>query len=462
MEPMALRELLEAVDGRLLGEFHDLSAPVDRVDTDSRSIRPGSLFVPLAGERSDGHTYIPSALEQGAAGCLTARDLEHCRPDRFYVRVDDTRKALGDLAAYVRKKHPVPLIGVTGSVGKTTTKDMAAAVLGVKYRVLKTEGNFNSRVGLPLTLLRLEDSHELCVLELGMSQAGEIRYLSGIARPDVAVITNVGDAHIENLGSRENIFRAKCEIFSSMGPEGLAILNGDDPLLASLRGKLPCGAVFVGRGEGNDYRAVREDSAGGRLRCEIRTPQGAFRAEIPALGAHMVYPALTAAAVGERYGLSHEDIARGILRFEPAGMRMDVLHRGRGITILNDAYNANPQSMRAAIEVLRDSGEGRKVAVLGDMFELGSLAPALHAGVGECLGRAGIGCLVAVGPLSADMAQGARDAGVGEVYHCPDKEGAKRVLEGLIAPDTAFLVKASRGMKLEELADFLKERTEEA
>ena len=210
METLTLRELLQAVNGTLLGAFDNLDATVDGLDTDSRNIHPGSVFLPLSGERFDGHAYINSALEAGAAGCFTARERDSYLPGKFYIKVANTQRALRDLAAWYLARFNIPVIGVTGSVGKTTTKDMLAAVLGVKYRVLKTEGNFNNKVGLPLTVLRLNRSHEICVLEMGMSQAGEIAYLSDIAKPDVAVISNVGDAHIENLGSRENICAARC------------------------------------------------------------------------------------------------------------------------------------------------------------------------------------------------------------------------------------------------------------
>ena len=462
MQAMTVREILQAVDGKLLGGWSDLDARVELVETDSRTIHPGSLFIPLTGERFDGHAYITAALTGGAAGCVTARERESYLPDKFYIKVGSTQKALRDLAAYQRSRFPIPLVGITGSVGKTTTKEMAAAVLGTKYRVLKTEGNFNNRVGLPLTLLRLERSHQLCVLEMGMSQAGEIGYLSEIARPDAAVITNIGDAHIENLGSRENILRAKCEIFSHISPDGLALLNGDDPLLAGLRGTLPVKTVFYGHGEDADYRVVEEHSDSlGHITCTIRTPAGTFTVEVPGLGAHMVYPALIAAALGERFGLTREQIVSGILQFEPTRMRMNIIRRGRGMVILDDTYNANPQSMRAAIGVLGDGKSPWKVAVLGDMMELGCLAPALHASVGEYLGRAGVDCLVAVGELSEHIAAAAREAGVPVVYHCRDKETARQILPRVVRDGAIFLVKASRGMALEELVSCLKDITPE-
>ena len=463
METITLAQLLTAVNGKLLGSYDDLDTPILRVDTDSRNIHEGALFIPLVGERFDGHAYINAALEGGAVGCLTARERESYRPDKFYVKVGNTQRALRDLAAWYKERFQIPFVAVTGSVGKTTAKDMIAAVLGTKYKVLKTEGNFNNNVGLPLTLLRLDRSYEIAVLEMGMDRFGEIDYLAGTVKPDVGVITNIGDAHIERLGSRENIFKAKCELLPHIKKDGLLVLNGDDPMLATLRGNTPVNTVFCGQGEGLECRAqVLGGDGVSHIRCRLTTPGMDREVKIPALGEHMIYPALTAAAVGERFGLTPDQIGQGLTRFVPTRMRMNILRRADGITILDDTYNANPQSMRAAISVLADSHSSWKAAVLGDMLELGPFAPALHSGVGECLGKANIDCLVAVGEMSEHMAQGARDSGVPLVFHCADKPAAKAVLDRIIKPDSTILVKASRGMKLEELTAYLVDHTQEA
>ena len=455
-------ELLRAVNGQLLGEFRDLNAPVFHVDTDSRDIHPGSLFIPLVGERFDGHAYINSALESGAAGCLTQRERESYREDKFYVKVSSTQRALRDLATWYKDRFQIPFVAVTGSVGKTTAKDMLAAVLGVKYKVLKTEGNFNNNIGLPLTLLRLDSSHQIGVVEMGMDKFGEIDYLGGIVRPEVGVITNIGDAHIERLGSRENIFKAKCELLPHIREDGLLVLGGDDPMLSTLRDTAPVKTVFCGRGEGLEYRAVLTGGDGlSHIHCRLTTPNMDREVRIPALGEHMVYPTLIAAAVAEWFGLTSDEIEQGIRQFVPTRMRMNILRRGEGIIILDDTYNANPQSMRAAISVLSDGQSAFKAAVLGDMLELGPFSPALHEGVGEYLGQVGIQCLVAIGEQSAYMAKGAREAGVPQVYHCQDKSEAMEILPGLIRPDATFLVKASRGMKLEEITEFLVKETPE-
>ena len=461
METITLGQLLQAVNGQLLGEF-DKNAPIFHVDTDSRDIHPGSLFIPLAGERFDGHAYINAALESGAAGCLTQRERESYQPGKFYVKVASTQRALRDLAAWYKNQFQIPFVAVTGSVGKTTAKDMLAAVLGVKYKVLKTEGNFNNNIGLPLTLLRLDSSHQVGVVEMGMDKFGEIDYLGGIVKPEVGVITNIGDAHIERLGSRENIFKAKCELLPHIKPDGLLVLNGDDPMLSTLRGHAPVQAVFCGQGEGMEYRAQITGGDGvSHIHCRLTTPSMDREVCIPALGEHMVYPTLIAAAVAERFGLTPDEIEQGIRQFVPTRMRMNILRRGNGIIILDDTYNANPQSMRAAISVLSDSQSSYKIAVLGDMLELGPFSPALHAEVGEYLGQAGIQCLVAVGEQSAAMAQGARDAGVPQVLYCQDKGEAMERLPMLLRGDCTILVKASRGMKMEDITAFLVKQTPE-
>ena len=461
MEAITIQELLEAVDGTLLGQA-DLSRTVSQVDTDSRDIHPGSLFIPLVGERFDGHAYVNAALEAGAAGCLTARPWPERREDRFYIQVADTERALGDLARWYKNRFAIPCVGVTGSVGKTTAKDMIAAVLGVKYKVLKTEGNFNNNIGLPLTLLRLDASYQAAVLEMGMDKFGEIDYLSGIVEPDVGVITNIGDAHIEKLGSRENIFRAKCELIPHIRTGGLLVLNADDALLTTLRGRTPVDTVFCGKAEGAEYRSQVTGGDGvSHIHCHLTTPRMDREVKIPALGEHMIYPTLIAAAVGERLGLTPDEIQRGLARFVPTRMRMNLVQRGENITILDDTYNANPQSMRAAIQVLSDSHSSYKAAVLGDMFELGPYSPALHTEVGECLGKQHIHCLVAVGDEAKHIAEGARATGVPQVYYCRDKAEAKAVLPEIVKPDSTILVKASRGMKMEELVARLVELTPE-
>lgn len=461
MEPMTLREILEAVEGRIIGEFDGLDLAISRVETDSRTIHEGSLFIPIIGDQFDGHAYITNALEGGAAACFTQRERESYLPGKCYIKVKDTRRALRELAGHYRKKFDIPVVAVTGSVGKTTTKDMVAAVLGEHYRVLKTEGNLNTDIGTCITLFRLNQEHEMMVLEMGMNHPGEIEVMSAIVEPDTCLITNIGDSHIEHFGSREHILRAKYEIFSHAKPGYTAILNGDDELLCSLDGRLDGHILWCGGNPGLDYTAGSLSSNGeSGITCEVKTPHMTCQVEIPALGTHMIYPTLMAAAVAECFGVSKEEFKRGVRHFAPTKMRMNILQRRDDITILNDTYNANPQSMRAAVEVLSKTHDGPKIAVLGDMFELGALAPALHAGIGTYLGKAGIDCLVAVGELAKNIYSAAKDAMVPEVYYCVTKEEALPILAQVVQPHATILVKASRGMAFEDLVEYLKTVTQ--
>lgn len=459
MEPITLSEILEAVHGTLLGSFDDLNAQVNAVDTDSRAMTEGSLFIPLVGERFDGHSYIVKALELGAAGTLTEVELNRYDPEKFYIKVEDTMLALRDLAYYYRHKFDIKVVAITGSVGKTTSKDMIASVLSQRFNVLKTDGNFNNNIGVPKTLFRLNSSHQVAVVEMGMNHPGEIDYLTKIANPDVAVITNIGDAHIENMGSRENTLKAKSEIFNGMTGKGIAVLNGDDPLLWSLNGKLRQQTMWYGSSENNTFRCKKlDESYDDHMLMDIKAPQDKWTQNIPGLGSYMMYPVLAAAAVGSWFGMTTEEIRRGVSSFVPTKMRMDIIHRADNITILNDTYNANPQSMRAAVDTLSKLSMPRKIAVLGDMLELGTLGPVLHEGVGRFVGECGIDVLIAVGELAENIYNGAAPFAV-ECYARPNKEEAKVVLDQVVKPDTAILVKASRGMRMEELVEYIKSIT---
>lgn len=464
MEQITLRELKEATKGTLLGSSPGEEILIGGVQSDNRKIKEGDVFFAFPGERTDGHDYVGAALNAGAAGCVISREPSKLLPGKFYLLVPDTFLALGDLARYYRTRFAIPTVGVTGSVGKTTTKEMIAAVLSRKYRTLKTEGNFNNNIGLPLTILRLTKQDEAAVLEMGMNHFGEISYLTRIARPDMAVITNIGDAHIGNLGSKEGILRAKCEIFEGVPEGGTAVLNADDPYLNRLRDDLALQnkvtLIRVGEAGDADFRAIKiDDSQAEHMSFEICFPDGKkTRVFVPAPGRHMIYPALTAAAVGTCMGLSPEQISEGIRTYTPAGMRMKIEELPGGRILLNDAYNANPQSMEAGLRILSGQKDRRRIAVIGDMGELGSRSRELHRDVGAAAARLGVDVLITVGIDSEEAARKAQEDGVSEVHHCADKEEAKAVLrEYLLQPDSAFLVKASRFMQFEELAAFIKD-----
>ncbi len=448
MRAMNPGEIAAAVGGVWLNPA-TVSPLVSAVSTDSRRLDPGCLFIPLIGERFDGHDYLDAALNDGAAGCLCARTPEVLREDKFYIRVPDTRTALGDLAAFCRLESRIPFVQITGSVGKTTAKDLIAATLEAKLRVLKTPENFNNDIGTPLTLLRLTPEHQAAVIETGMNHAGEIAYLGRIVRPDVAIITNIGDAHIEYLGSRQGILKAKCEIFQHLNEKGLVILNGDDPLLRTL--DLPFRTVLCGYAERCQVRIVdyRDHSING-ISCTVQTPRDRYDVELSAPGAHMVWPAAMAVAVGEELGLNREEIVRGVASFSPSGSRMRVLKLREGRILLDDCYNANPQSVTAALEVLSRTECDKRIAVLGDMGELGGFADQAHYNIGALTAMLGIDAVVAIGERAAGIAQGAEENG-GDAWHFNTREEAMPELIRQWEPGSAMLVKASHAMRFGEI-----------
>ena len=453
MEPMTIGEIAAAVHGEWLQPWEN-AAPVCAVCTDSRSVIPGSLFLPWVGERFDGHRFIDAALEGGAAGCLCARLPETLRPDKFYIRVEDTRLALRDLALAYRDRFDIPFVQITGSVGKTTTKDMIAAVLGAKLRVLKTQANFNNDIGTPLTLLNLSPEHQAAVIETGMNHFGEIAYLGAMVRPSIAVISNIGDAHIEFLGSREGILQAKCEIFEHLQPGGLVVLNGDDALLDTV--DVPFRTVRCGQSPHCQVRITEvEDHGVDGITCTVETERDRYELATSAPGEHMAYAASIAVAVGEELGLNREEIARGVAAYQPSGSRMRVLHLPEDRILLDDCYNASPQSVTAALEVLAKTDCDRTVAVLGDMGELGDLTDQAHYNIGALAAMLGIDFVVAIGSKAAMIAEGAAESG-GEVLHFSTKEEAAAELRQQLSPGTAMLVKASHAMHFEQLVEQLR------
>ena len=443
MTPCTVREICDAGGGTLL-QSSDVS--VTRVSTDSRSIPEGALFVPLAGERFDGHAYIGKALESGAAGCLTARMPEVLLPGKFYIQVSDTRLALKALALWYRGRFALPVVQVTGSAGKTTTKEMIACVLGRHFCTLKTQANFNNDIGTPLTLLELAPEHQAAVIETGMNHFGEIRYLGEMVRPDIAVITNVGDAHIENLGNtRQGILRAKCEIFENLAPDGVAVLNGDDPLLNTVT--LPQRILRCGTGEGCDVRVTEVDDRGLEgVACTVTTAKTSYRLETSSPGAYMIYPLAMAAAIGEYLGLTAEEITAGAADYVPVGSRMHLIPVDGQRLIIDDCYNANPQAMAEALRMLAKSHHRRKVAVVGDMGELGELTEQAHRDVGTLARELKLDAVVAVG----EKMRALRETDPSALWF-PDTASALPALPDLFVGDTAVMVKASHAMHFESI-----------
>ena len=445
-----VREICAAVGGTLLqGEG---SALITGVTTDSRAVSAGQLFIPLTGERFDGHAYIGSALSSGAAGCLTARTPETLLPGKLYVQVADTRLALKALAAWYRSRFTLPVVQITGSAGKTTTKEMVAAVLSRRYDTLKTQANFNNDIGTPLTLLGLAPQHQAAVIETGMNHFGEIRYLGEMVRPDIAVITNVGDAHIENLGNtRQGILRAKCEIFEHLSPDGIAVLNGDDPLLNTVA--LPQTILRCGRGENCNVRVTDVDDRGIEgIACTVTTARASYRLTAASPGSFMIYPMAMAAAIGEALGLTGEEIAAGVAAYVPTGSRMHLIRLPEGRLLIDDCYNANPQAMEEALKLLAVTPARRRAAVLGDMGELGELTVSAHRAIGVLTGELHLDSVIAIGEKARDIAFAASNA---RWYASVDD--AMPVIRAAFTEGTAVLVKASHAMHFENIVKELEQ-----
>ena len=450
MKPFALGEALHAVDGRFHGDPAALEAEITAVTSDSRTAGPGALFVAFRGSRVDGHDFMAGCLEKGAAACVSERAPVGPR-ETPCIQVDSSLRAIGALAAWHRGRFDIPVIGVTGSVGKTTTKEMLASVLAQRFNTHRTEKNFNNELGVPWTLLRLDESHQVSVVEMGISGFGEMRRLTAMVRPTIAVFSVIGDAHLEFLGDRAGVLRAKSEIFEGMNHDGLAVLNGDDPYLAGCRPDMR--RVTYGTGEDCDVRAQNVENLGmDGIRLTIRHAGGAFPAQIPAFGGHMIYPALAAAAVGLELGMTGEEIAAGIAAYRTTGDRARVI-RMENLTVISDCYNANPNSVRAALDSLCKL-EGRRVCILGDMLELGDETERLHREMGEYAAHAGVELTVGCGPLARHIAEGARIAG-GQALYYPDKAALAASLKEIVRPGDSVLVKASHSMAFEEIVDGL-------
>ena len=449
MKSLLLKQAVAAIGGRYVGDSAALEREIAFVTSDSRTAAPGALFIAFKGARVDGHDFMAGCLEKGAVACVSER--EPAAGETPCVVVESSMRAIAALAAWHRSRFDIPVIGITGSVGKTTTKEMIAAVLAQKYVTHKTQKNFNNELGVPWTLLRLDERDEVSVVEMGISDFGEMRRLTAMVRPDIAVFSLIGHSHLEFLGDRQGVLRAKSEIFEGMSEKGLAVLNGDDDLLANLTPAMR--RVTYGKGENCDVRAEAIENLGAEgIRLTVRHPGGSFEAHIPAFGMHLVYAALAASAVALELGLTGEQIAAGIANYQTVGDRARLIPAG-GMTIVSDCYNANPNSCRAALDSLMQL-PGRKVAILGDMLELGAQTDKLHREVGEYAARAGVKKIIACGPLSRNTFEGAAEAG-GDAAYFENKPALLEALSDLLRPGDTVLVKASHSMAFEEIVERL-------
>jgi UDP-N-acetylmuramoyl-tripeptide--D-alanyl-D-alanine ligase len=433
------------------------------VSTDSRKMKPGQLFVPLLGERFDGHDYIQSALAAGASASLWDKSIP-LPPDIDIpiILVENTLIALQRLAVGYLRQLKAKVVAVTGSNGKTTTKDLISSVLSTRYRVHKTEGNFNSQIGLPLTILSVLPGTEIVVLEMGMSSRGEIAILSNLAQPDVAIITNIGESHLLHLGSRSNIARAKLEITEGLTPGGKLVYNGDEPLLTEQLAamQLPDGVGIITFGEYSDHDWVARDirvTAEGTDFSVARAHESVAEYKLPVPGSHNAVNALAAIAVGRLFGLSFDEIGAGLASVRLTGMRIERSLANNGAVILNDAYNASPTSVKAAINLVAQmSGYPLKWIVLGDMLELGPDEAGFHAEIGRYLTASKADKVLVYGPLSKHMYREAKsNFPEGNVLYFEDKGELTDYLFQQLAPEDLVLVKASRGMRLEEIVTAL-------
>ncbi len=454
MKNMTLANLAEACGGTYYGAEADKGKEIAGAVIDSRQVEKDYLFIAIKGERVDGHDFIPSVFEKGALAVLSEHELEN--PAGPYILVESCEAAMKKIAKFYRQSLNIKVVGITGSVGKTSTKEMIASVLEQKYNVLKTAGNFNNEIGLPLTIFKIREKHEVAVLEMGISDFGEMHRLAEMANPDVCVITNIGLCHLENLIDRDGILRAKTESFEHLTPNGIAVLNGDDDKLCTKTIVNGRETVFYGLGEGKAIYATDVEALGlTRTKATIHIAGEAdFEVEIPIAGEHNVYNALAAVGVARELGLTPAEMKRGIEAVQTIGGRSNLIHRN-GMTIIDDCYNANPVSMKASIDVL-SKAEGRKIAVLGDMGELGTEEKALHYSVGEHFAGKGIDMLYCAGTLSAEIATAVKEVSPDTVVaHFATKEELIECLKEACKEGDTILVKASHFMNFPEVVKSL-------
>ena len=446
MRRLTLQKIAEITSGGYVGSADALNYTVTGAVRDDRDVSPGNLFVCISGARVDGHSFANRAFDSGAACCLAEHPIPEAKGP--YVLVTSTQEAIRKIGGYYRSLFDIPVIGITGSVGKTTTKEMIAAALGAKFNVLKTPENMNNELGVPLTLLSLDESHEAAVIEMGISDFGEMSRLAEMVRPEICVITKIGYSHLKSLGSLEGVLRAKSEVFRYMEPGGVAVLNGDDELLLAYDpGKRK---ITFGFDDGNDFRAEHLITHGvDEVTFDIVSNTGRFGASVPSYGRHLAAAALAAAAVGRLLGLNDEDIAKGLLSYSPVGGRAKVIDTGY-ITLIDDCYNANPNSVMEALSSLA-ALPGRRIAILGDMLELGSLSEQLHLDVGAFAAGSRIDCLICCGEKAAFIYEGFTSAGGSEAHYYHEKKELIADIPTHIKKGDAVLIKASHGMKFEEL-----------
>jgi UDP-N-acetylmuramoyl-tripeptide--D-alanyl-D-alanine ligase len=456
---VSLDYICRSIDGRILQGTE--KKIISGISTDSRQVEAGSLFIALSGERFDGHDFVKQALDEGALAAViskTTDKIKSCRDDKTLILVEDTLQALQDLAASYRRRLNLPLIAVTGSVGKTTSKELIASCLSSNWKTLKTEGNFNNDIGLPLTLLQLDESYQVAVVEMGMRARGEIKRLATIARPDYALITNVEPVHLETMGSLENIARAKCEVLAQLPTDGFALINGDNNLLRKVAGEYSCRKYTFGYNNNCDFQLLGTQRRGSGMNVIMRIQDSKESVYFPLPTSRLALNILAAVALSSLLGINRQSIKNSILSYKPSGNRLHIISLNDGGVVINDTYNANPVSMAAALETGRELAlPGKYMAVLGDMYELGKLEVEGHRSVGKKAFTTGVDLLVTVGERAEDIARGALEAGMNpqKVQHFSSREESREYLYNVVDNSWTILFKASRGMQLEILVEDL-------
>lgn len=452
MISFTVEDILTATGGNLI--CGDKNVVITDVTYDSRSIKEGSLFVPIVGSTVDGHKFIKQCFDLGAAASLTQYDMEPIQ-NKVCIRVQDTLSALQALSAWYRSRFDLAVVGVTGSVGKTSTKEMIAAALSKGLCVMKTQGNKNSQIGMSATMFEILPEHEAAVIEMGMSEFGEMERLCNIARPQYAVMTNIGKAHIENLKTQENIRKEKFKITNAFDKNSVLFLNGEDPLLWELHGKQTFKTVTFGFSDRCDYYAEEIKACGFETHFVLCYNEVKREMVIPVLGQHNVLNALAAVAVGITLGLSLDCIAQGLMTYKNAPMRQQI-HKVQDMILIDDSYNASPEAMRVSLDVLKSVSKGRTLAVLADMLELGEESEKEHFNVGVHLAKIGIDDLIAIGEQAQFIADGARTVRADmNIQSVSDNEQAINCLKPLLCPNLSILVKGSRGMHTEKIVQEL-------
>ncbi len=449
MKAITIREILKSCNGEFFGTDSDLDKKITAITTDSRKAAKGCMFVAIKGERADGHLFVENTLNQGAVCALVE---EKCSSEIPQIKVESTLQAVKDIASYYRSLFTIPFIGVTGSVGKTSTKEMLASVLKEKFTVHKTQGNFNNELGVPLTLFALEENAEAAIIEMGISDFGEMTRLSEIVKPDICVITNIGCCHLENLVDRDGVLRAKTEMFLHMQRGGKIFLNGDDDKLRTVNNYKGITPVFYGLESNNEYYAeILSNNSVNGIKCNIHFDGKSIPVTVPAIGNHMAANAMAAVAVGKSLGMTDEEIVRGIESYSTIGGRNNVINTEK-YTLIDDCYNANPTSVKASVDTLMNFENPRKVCILGDMKELGAEEISLHKDVGAYCEKSGVNVLITVGDLAKNMQDELNNT---TGYHFDSNKSLILNLPKILQEKDVILIKASHSMHFEEIVNYL-------